>query len=410
MALCCASFAQEAKVTYTTGAVSAKKAIAELAQKSGAKIACSAAMANEVLILRLQDAPMDQVMAQIAAVTSGTWTKEGDTSYLVANGGGRTAEANRALQHFAAKIGTALKKQQETLAKRGPSSADQGSAMFAAMGAGEASMVKLALAIGVNQLAAVPDGGRVVYSSNPTRMQRPLPGGADAIVAEFVTEYNKRAAIAKQDEPAKTAADEQMSALMELFGNRMRKPKPITSPPAKALVIATRRGMFFGFTLELKLYDASGTILATTSSPVVTDMPFDPQALIRPTAPPKSEGQEIQLSALSKELYSANRSFGAMSAGNVKFSKELMDALKDPVERDPPLLHSLRCSDRDRAAAQGAASRRFTGQRNLLLRQSCGQGKANGPQLSQRYQGRGQGGDPGSKRLADRFAREPGEV
>ncbi|MFI5386847.1 MAG: hypothetical protein ACHQ50_12095 [Fimbriimonadales bacterium] len=341
LALFSASFSQEAKVTYTTPAVSAKKAVAGLAEKSGMKIACSTAMDKEILILRLQDAPVDQVMAQIAAVTSGTWSKEGETSYLVPNSSMRSGEEIKLRQRLAAKIADALKKQADAFAKAAkttPAQQPAVPAMFAGIGAGNEAMTKLALAIGANQLASVDEGGRVVFSSNPTRMQRSLPGGANAIIDEFVADYNKRAALAKQDEPAKNEVDPNMAAFMELFGNRMKKPQPITTAPAKALVVASRRGMFMGYTLELKLYDAQGKMLANSSLPLVTDMPFDPQSILKPAAPPKNEGQEIQLSALAKELYSANRSFGSLGsggAGNLKLSKELMVALRDPVEHDP---------------------------------------------------------------------------
>ena len=89
-ALSCAALAQDGRVTYSTVAVSAKKALADLAQKSGMNIQCSAAMEREILILRLENAPMDEVMKQIAAVTSGTWRKEGDITYLVADSGARS--------------------------------------------------------------------------------------------------------------------------------------------------------------------------------------------------------------------------------------------------------------------------------------------------------------------------------
>ncbi len=331
--------AQQPTVTYSTVAVSAKKAIAALAEKSGMKIACSEAMQNEILVLRLQNAPIDKVLAKIASVTSGAWRNEGEISYLVPNTSVRNAEVATMRQAFATRIGDALKKQQEELAKAAKSPAPAAPAVpapFMAMGAENPSMAKLAMAIGPRALAMVDEGSRIVFSSNPTRMQQALPPEAGPIIADFVTEYNKQAALAKQDEPAKTDADPNMAAIMEIFGNRMKKPVPITTAPAKALVVASRRGMFGGFTLDLKLYDANGKILANSSMPLVTDLPFDPQQFMKPAAPaPADEGPEIQLSPLSKELYQSGTAIGSMNGGNLKLSKELLAALKDPVERDP---------------------------------------------------------------------------
>lgn len=346
------SFAQEAKVTYTTVAVSAKKAIADLAQKSGLPLQCSASMDGEILALRLKDAPVDQVMAQIAAATSGTWSKEGDKFYLVPDGSARNMEAAKLRQRYAEKIAATLKKLEDSLKPKpkdpkAPKTEEEPAipSQFAMMGMGNSYMIRLASAIGANQLSSVPDGGRVVFSTNPTRMQSSLPGSANAIISDYVVEHNKLAAAAKQDEPAKVDQDPNMAAFMELFSSRMKKPETITGPPAKALVVASRRGMFMGYTLELKLYDANGKTLATETLPLSLDLPFDPQELMNPKPAPKDEGAEITLSPLALELYKAGNSFsnfrGGGGAANVKLSDALMAQLKDPVEHDPlSYLHS----------------------------------------------------------------------
>ncbi|HVT14339.1 MAG TPA: hypothetical protein VHE55_18895 [Fimbriimonadaceae bacterium] len=340
------SFAQEAKVTYSTVAVTAKKAIADLAKKSGMQLECSPSMDSEILVLRLKDASMDQVMAQIAAVTSGTWTKEGEKYYLVADGSARNVEAAKQRQRNFDKLSASLKKLADSIKPKpkDPKNSktdeeDQVPAQFAMMGMGNEDMIKIALAIGAGPLSAVPDGGRVVFSTNPNRMQSSLPSSVNAIITDYVAQHNKAAAAAKQEEPAKEQQDSNMAAFMEIFGSRFKKPETITTPPAKALVVASRRGMFMGFTLQLKLYDANGKTLATDSLPLSLDLPFDPQELAKPQAPPASQGPEIQLSPLAKELYDAGNSmssiFGGGGLAHTKLSDALMAALKDPVEHDP---------------------------------------------------------------------------
>ena len=336
--LICTSPAQEAKITYTTVAVSAKNAIAGLAEKSGLKLACAPAMANEILILRLQDAPLDRAMQQIATVTSGAWQKDGDVTYLVPNRAVRGTEEKNAQQRLAAKIAKTLKGYQDAQAKaaKDPKTSEQAvPAAFAAIGAGQNAMTKLAVAIGADRLSSVEEGARVVFSSNPTGMQRMLPESANAAIDEFVVEYNKTAIAAKQEEPAKEDADPNMAAFMELFGSRMKKPVPITTAPAKALVVGSRRSMFGGFTLELKLYGANGKLLASSTLPLTVDLPFDPAQFTNPKPVPTSEGPEIELSPLTKELYSAGQTMGALNAGGLKLSKDLLAALRDPVEHDP---------------------------------------------------------------------------
>ncbi len=337
LAFACAASAQT-KVTYTTVAVNAKKAVDELAAKSGMNLRCSAAMSQEILILRLQDAPMDEVMKQLAAVTMGAWQKEGDISYLVPNTGARLLEANKNQQHFAERIAKTLKTAQEQLAKA-PAAPQPGmpAAMFGISPIGGGSLNKLALAIGPAQLASVPENGRVVFSTSPNRLQRGLPAAAMPIINEFVLEYNRAAASAKHDEPAKNEQPPEMAAFMQLLGSRARKPEQITGPPAKALVVAARRGMMGGgYSMTLKLYDAQGRILATANTNISTEMPFSPMDLLQPKNPPANSGKEIALSPLSKELYGIGESLSVLGGSSrLKMSKELTEALKDPVEHDP---------------------------------------------------------------------------
>ena len=343
-ALACVALGQDAKVTYSTVAVPVKKAVTDLAAKSGMNIACSASMDKEFVILRLKDAPMSEVMKQLAAVTSGTWTTEGETQYLTRDVAGRTLEENRLRKTFADKIAASLKKTQDALAKKPATGAKKGEdedesfgMSFGFLGGGT-SMAKLALAIGATQLASVPEDSRVVFSTSPTRVQRQLPSSVNAIITEFVAEHNKSAAAAKHDEPAKVDSDENMAAFRDFFGMYMKKPEVITGTPAKALVIATRQALFSGYTLELRLYDANGKMLASGVTPVITEMPFDPEEFMsdKPKPAADKKGKDIELSALSKEMYSAGGSLGSMGgAANTKLSAELMNALRDPVARDP---------------------------------------------------------------------------
>ncbi|HTQ08726.1 MAG TPA: hypothetical protein VMI31_01505, partial [Fimbriimonadaceae bacterium] len=304
------------------------------------KIACAPAIDNEILILRLQDAPMDKVMADIATVTSGRWEKEGETSYLVPDNNVREMQVTKAQKKLATQIAETLKKQLATQPKvdDGKAPPQAVPAQLAALGVGSTELAKIAQAIGPDRLSMVPDDGRVVFSSNPTGMQQTLPEGAGPAIDQFIVDYNKIAASVSQDEPAKDEqSDPNVAALMDLLGPRMKKPQPIRGRPAKALVVASRRSLFGGFTLELKLYGENGKLLASNSLPLVLDIPFDPTQILnqKPAVEPATSEPEIELSPLSKEMHGMNGSMGAMQAGHFKFSSQLLAALKDPVAHDP---------------------------------------------------------------------------
>ncbi|HWA83424.1 MAG TPA: hypothetical protein VG820_08335, partial [Fimbriimonadaceae bacterium] len=268
--------------------------------------------------------------------------------YLVVDGSARNSEAAKQRQRNFDKISASLKKLADSIKPKpkdpkNPKTNDdeeQVPAQFAMLGMGNEDLIKIALAIGAGPLSNVQEGQRIVFSTSPNRMQSSLPSSVNAIIADYVVQHNKLAAAAKQDEPAKDDQNPNMAAFMELFGSRFKKPQPITAAPAKALVVASRRGMFMGFTLQLKLYDANGKTLASDSLPLSTDLPFDPQEIVNPKAAPASEGPEIELSPLAKELYTTGNSMsGIMSGGgglsHAKLSDALMAQLKDPVEHDP---------------------------------------------------------------------------
>ncbi len=332
--LACCSLAATQTVTYTTAAVPAKVAIETIAKQTGVKLDCSPAMRTEIVILHLTNAPLAQVLAQIASVTSGTWTKEGDITYLVPSSAARQREEQQVQREYRDRIAAALKKiedAQKEAAKPKPDQQDM--RVFMAVTGGGA-LSGLARAIGIDGLASIGKGQRVVFSTAPTSMQRPLPAVAMSLIFEFVKEHNAIAAAVKADEPAKAAQEPDTQAFMAIF--MPKKPKVITGTPAKALVVATRQG-FVGLTLQVKLYDADGKVLAQQMVPLGIDVGFDPASFATPKKPtPPPTGVTVELSPYAKEIYEAGGAIGAMGGGSrLKLTPKLLETLHDPVNHDP---------------------------------------------------------------------------
>lgn len=342
LAVCIAS-AQQQTVSYSTVAVSVKKALADLSEKSGMHLEATNGMENEVLILRLENASMSDVMRQIATVTSGDWTQKGDIYYLGASLGTRNREFSAANKAFQDKITAAVKKLSDAVAKTAKKQTDAKKAAddeegfsFPGFGGGSAALTKIALAMGADNLSSVSENGRVVFSTNPTSVQRRMPANINTYLADYVREHNAQVAEQKNEEPAKDdGIPEGMGAFMEIF--KPKKMKAITGPPAKVLIIAERDGLM-GLSLTMKLFDTEGQMLARENLPLQVDAAFDVAEFMpdkdKP-APPVPKGKPIKLSAVAQELASMGQNIGAMQSGKMKISPELETRLKDPVAYDP---------------------------------------------------------------------------
>lgn len=330
----------DAKVTYTTVAVAPRQALAEISAKTGVQLQSTPIMDREVLVLRLKDAPLGEVMRKIAGATAGAWEKKGYIYYLVADMTKRQQEAATAQQKYVEGIAKRLQKMREEMAKaKEPpvktGGADDADDMMGFLSMGESSIQKMVVALGAAAIAQVPEGGRIVYASQPTRMQRALPGNVAALIGEFIAEYNKQAIADKQSDDDLAGAPPEAAAFLEIF--KPKKREVIKGNPAKVLVALERsNGMFGGVKLEVKLFDGNGVVLAAQSSQVSVDMPFDPEEFGKPAPAPTKPSPKIELSPVSKELFNAGRSFSSMGgASNLKLSPALMAAFADPVAHDP---------------------------------------------------------------------------
>lgn len=344
LALAGAVWAQDAfpdvKVTYTTVAVTPRQALAEISAKTGVQLQSTPTMDREVLVLRLKDAPLGDAMRKIAQATAGAWEKKGEIYYLIADMTKRQQEAATAQQKYAEGIAKRLQKMREemTKAKQPPTKtagADDADDFMGFLSMGESSLQKMVVALGASAIAQVGEGGRVVYATQPNRMQRPLPGAVSSLIGEFIVEYNKQAVADKQSEGDLSGAPPEAAAFLEMF--KQPKREVVKGNPAKTLVILERReGMFGGVKLEVKLFDQNGVVLANQSSQISVDMPFDPKDYGKPAPAPTKPSPKIELSPVSKELFTVGQSFSSMgAASNLKLSPELMAAFADPVARDP---------------------------------------------------------------------------
>lgn len=358
LALVTASFAQSAspKITYTTVAVPINRALAEISKQAGMRLTAAPLVANEVIILSVKGMPLDDVKIQIAKACSAKWEPIEGGEMLIPDLVQRRQEEQKDRAEYVEALSKSLKQLVDSLnppkpdpkAKADPAGAAMAEQVgwFGGSGASGKAIIKLIQSIGVTNLAAIGERDRVVYSSNPTRMQKPFVGNWGPILAQLVTENNEQIAKRMRDKTeVKEPENEQMKKLREMFGDFDETDKPVEGTPSKAILICARQPMFGGLMLTLRVYNEKGKIVITGNQMLmggdsmladIPDMEFGPDGLPREKPKPKTATTEkpIEFSVTTKELNSLSNVMN-MAASPTKMSDELRMKLLSPDQYDP---------------------------------------------------------------------------
>jgi len=212
---------QEVWVTATIPAMPASKALEKLGSQYHLTLTTSPQTADDVLVFRFNKVGISEVFKKIAEADDATWKKEDEFSYRLI----RTSDQQRALREKAfnlsvQQISRALQKKRDEI-KAAPAWNAQAAEALAAKVATHlksfnpqsqggdwyqrASQLSNQAPIGkmVNgivasmdprELAGLPAGTKVVWSTNPTPMQRPMPREATALIEQYIREEGDWAA------------------------------------------------------------------------------------------------------------------------------------------------------------------------------------------------------------------------
>lgn len=349
----------DAKVSTELNATSAKAAVQRLAEAGGVSLEVSNQMLSPVLAIRTKDVALRDVMARIAQVTSGEWRKSEDKFILYPDGAKQRREALEERAQRLQEIREGVKSQVEQYnpqpgkAGKGGQSDEDAEVMAQTMsfgGLGSSASVGKAISrilpvIDLSLLAGLEQGERIVFSTAPTFVQRPLPNNLGPVFAELIAEHNKNAAArANEEKEAESAEEKQLREFYEsLFGGD-KSDKPITERPAKALLVASRESMGFGLNVELRLYGEGGkvvlsgtTVLSLSDGGYMADaMEFarnqvggqQGDAPKKPVVP--GEDKPIQL---SQETMDLRRAFSGLNSGGPGSEQKIPDSLLEKFAR-----------------------------------------------------------------------------
>jgi hypothetical protein len=202
------------KVTYQNPGVSAGKLLKDLSAQTGQSLLTSPVTDGEVLAIRLSDVPLREAMEKIAWAVGGSWKQEGDAFRLVRTSEDVRAEQARERNGLIEAFRKALTRRQEELAKAEEFNAARAERMakdaaaaiegFTPEGADPSfwrftnrlaeqspvgrAMTRILGRVVPADLADLPKGIKIVYSTNPTRTQRRLTSEVKPVIATLQRE------------------------------------------------------------------------------------------------------------------------------------------------------------------------------------------------------------------------------
>lgn len=348
------------KITYTTVAVPVGVALSEISKQAGMRLTVSPQVASEIVVVSFKGVSLDDVKTQIAKVCSAKWEIADGGEMLVPDLVQRRQEEQKEKAETTAAIAKELKTMVESLnppkrdpkAKVDPEEAEMEQMMFRSGGAANKAVIKLAAAIGAVNFAAMDGKTRVVYSTNPTRMQRAMVGNYNVILGQLVTEYNAEL-VQKQKDKANNPREEnaqtkRMQEMMQMFGmSDEDDDTPIEGTPSKAILVCSRQQLMGGITLQLKVFNEKGKVIIRGSHMISTgggmfdpgdleDLEFGPDGLPKQKPQTKADAGEkpIVFSDSTKELGEMSN-FMTMGTNTKKMSEELRMKLLNPDQYDP---------------------------------------------------------------------------
>jgi len=189
--------------------------LSQISAKTGLALEAGPAMRQEVVCLFVKDAPVATVLAKLAEVTGGEWRESGGVKRLFPSPTVERREKQERAAQIAENARTTLKTEHVKidrirtldekairplvdLSQKAMASSslrngeDAFTKEFEAKDPGEPSerlLVRLLDLIPLSEWTELPNGARVVYSSNATAMQRPLPVLAGEEIRKFAGEH-----------------------------------------------------------------------------------------------------------------------------------------------------------------------------------------------------------------------------
>jgi len=307
--VCAAAFGQtaEKKITLELPATRTEEVLRQLSKQSGRIMVADPSMRSEVLLISVKDAPLGEVMKQIAAVTDGMWTELAGELSLAPNAEVRSKEEAQAVNLRAAAI----------------------TKMFAALPTDDPAATLLAQQ-SLTALAQIGPGQRVVFSSNPTSMQVEADGVTSDFVDYALSKTGTTSVQASAPNPSPGQRQLPPPSALNSRSNDPQPPQPATNDPSKVILAVSNMGQTMN--AQMVIYNGRGVEMASDLVSGDAKVELPPAATLDAalTTPASSK---VEMAKITRELW--NSGFSHNQVRQSDLTPETAAAIKHPETNDP---------------------------------------------------------------------------
>jgi hypothetical protein len=274
-------------VSFEHVASPAQAIVAALAKQTQLKLVASPGHSRDVVFVRCDGVPLPDLMKKIASVTSSGWEFKNGSYRLI-----RTSETEKreSQAEYQARL-TNLARSLEILTKRAsPDAPILPTGVVAALARITPALIEK---IGLKKLADMENDERVVYSTSPNAMQRPLGLGHEQVMELVVSNFNKYATGKQSRQTA-----ESIPPILDQSVGTTESTERTRDP--KFLVAASRSS--YGITFDVRHYNKVG-VVTLSSRTELYDRPENYTPGVGPEIPELSGPNDpIQLVGAEKEI------------------------------------------------------------------------------------------------------------
>jgi hypothetical protein len=247
---------------------------------------------KDILVVRAVDLPLSEIMEKIAIATSSEWQLKSGAYRLV-----RTAatEKKEDQAEFQQRV-TGLKRSYARLVEKSNPKPPVQLQELGLGSAGQRIIPELLVGTDMKELAGIEEDDRLVLSTSPNSMQRPLGRTLEQVMELLASNYNKYKTGQQRVQTVKS-----LLALLDTAGVPTDQPEKANRQP-KAILSVWRAGT--GYYIWLKFYNSRGKAVWPCMAVLYDDglehVPGPKATYPEATGP----NQEIKLSADSQEISS----------------------------------------------------------------------------------------------------------
>jgi hypothetical protein len=178
----------EGNVTFACRAEPLSQLVPALGQACGLKLAVNTDLAKDVMIVSVEGKPIRELLTRIATADAAQWRPADGGLILTADNRARRVEAAEELGHRSVRFADYVSRLSKPTTA--PVDTEKEDSDSEANLPETIAVVKLIRQLTFSELPW-EIGGRVVYSTNPNGMQRPLGAGADSTIQSIIDAHNK---------------------------------------------------------------------------------------------------------------------------------------------------------------------------------------------------------------------------